>query len=190
MNAARELMMPSEPYPLPAEPAAGRRFLFRGQPYIVRQIGPEAPARIAAAEGAAELGRFFAHHRWGGGVAVGEAGRPDNLVGFYALAHSGDPTCFDDTLIFLGPRARGRRLSYLLIYGGYLELLRRYLSFRIREIVDHPKLGLHVRCGFAPPVRPLVDGKVELGNFDLHAILARIESENEIVDLPTDLLAR
>jgi len=34
-----------------------------------------------------------------------------------------------------------------------------------------------------------VDGKVELGNFDIHAILSRIESENEIVELTPDYFA-
>jgi len=175
--------------PDPVESKPSRRVLFRGRPYLFLPLGPDGPARIAAAEEVADQGRAFEPRRWGVGVALAEAGRPNDVLGFYALAHSGEPTCFDDTLIFVSPRARGKRLSHLLMYGGYLELLRKYLCFRVREIIDHPKLRLYARCGFAPPVRPLVDGKVELGNFDLHAILSRIESENELVELAPDLFA-
>jgi len=173
-------------FPPPVEPEPSRRFLFRGKTYLILPIGPDDPARILTAEGFPDDARGFDADRWGSGVAVADATCAGRTLGFYALAHSGDPTCFDDTLIFISPRARGRRLSQLLLYGGYLELLRKYLSFRIREIIDHPRLRLHTRCGFAPPVRPLVDGKVELGNFDIHAILSRIESENEIVELTPD----
>lgn len=188
MNTAIDLDTHHEEPVLPAAPGPSRTFRFRGQDYVLTPIGPEDPARIAEAEGAADVGRAFAPERWGLGVAVAQTARPDDLLGFYALGRSTEPTCFDDTLIFIAPRARGRRLSHLLLYGGYLELLRTCLSFRLREIIDHPRLRLHTRCGYAPPVRQLVDGKVELGNFDLHAVLSRIESENELVELTADLL--
>lgn len=189
MNTATDLTVDQEDAPLPPAPGAGRTFRFRGESYVLTPIGPEEPGRIAAVEGAADVGRAFAPERWGLGVAVAETARPDDVLGFYALARSAEPTCFDDTLVFVSPRARGKRLSHLLLYGGYLELLRTCLSFRLREIIDHPRLRLHARCGFAPPVRRLVDGKVELGNFDLHALLSRIESENELVELGVDLLS-
>lgn len=189
MNTAQDLIVQHEEPPPAGGPEPSRSFLFRGKPYLVLPIGPGDPRRILTSEGSMDTARAFDPSRWGSGVAVAETSRPERVLGFYALFHSGDPTCFDDTLVFVSPRARGKRLSHLLIYGGYLQVLRKYLSFRIREVVDHPRLTLHTRCGFAPPIRPLVDGKVELGNFDIHAILSRIESENEITELTADFLA-
>ncbi|MDW7710863.1 MAG: GNAT family N-acetyltransferase [Deferrisomatales bacterium] len=160
---------------------------MRGRKYLVHPIGPGEPRRIAEAAGEPAHAREFAPSRWVLGLAAAEVGgegeEPGVPLGFYALAHSGDPTCYDDTLIFVRPEARGRDLSFLLIYAAYGELLRTSLSFRLREATHHPRLRLFARCGFAPPVRPLVDGKVEVGNFDVHAILSRIESEAEIVDV-------
>ncbi|MBE0618330.1 MAG: hypothetical protein IH608_10455 [Proteobacteria bacterium] len=170
-------------FPLAGRGAFRRSYRLRGKRYVVYPIGPAAPRWVA--EGTAEPGfaREFDPARWVLGVAVAEADNAEQPLGFYAVAHQGDPTCYDDTLIFVRPEARGRRLSLLLVFVVYLELLRASLSFRLREAIDHPRLRLHARCGFAPPVRKLVDGKVELGNFDLHTVLSRIESENEIEEL-------
>lgn len=169
---------------------AGKRYRLRGKEYRVYPIGPDEPRRIAEAAGEAACGRDFDPARWVVGLAVAEAQtdggpalEPTTPLGFYAVAHSGDPTCFDDTFLFVCPQARGRHLSLLLLYAMYSELLRTSLSFRLREAIDHPRLRLHARCGFAPPVRRLVEGKVEIGGYDLHSLLARIESEDEIVDL-------
>jgi len=115
---------------------------------------------------------------------VATADAPSDVLGFYAIAHSGDPERFDDTLEFVAPRARGKHLSHLLIYGVYLELLELPQPFTLCETIDHPRLRLHARCGFAPPIRPLKDGRVEVGKFDLHAMLSRLESEDEIRETP------
>ncbi len=186
MNAALDLTDCQVDYPLPRKPALRRNYLLRGRRYVVYPIGPNDPRRIADDAGAPGYVRDFDPARWVVGLAAADADRPDEPLGFFAVAHGGDPTCYDDNLVFVRPEARGRRLSLLLLYTVYLELLRTSLSFRLREVVDHPRLRLHARCGFAPPVRKLVDGKVELGNFDLHAVLSRIESENEIEELPPD----
>jgi len=175
--------------PLPQKPSAGRSYVLQGAEYVGYPIESDAPRKIAEGAAQPEHARDFDPARWVLGLAVAEARRPGHPLGFYAVAHTGDPTCYDDTLIFVRPEARGRRLSLLLIYGAYLGLLRTSLSFRLREILDHPRLRLHARCGFAPPVRKLVDGKVELGNFDLHAVLSRIESENHIEELAPTLPA-
>ncbi|MEW6486703.1 MAG: GNAT family N-acetyltransferase [Thermodesulfobacteriota bacterium] len=169
---------------------AGKLYRLRGKTYRVYPIGPGEPRRIAEAAGEAAHARDFDPARWVVGLAVAEAAADDGPasetgapLGFYAVAHNGDPTCFDDTFLFVCPEARGKHVSLLLLYAMYSELLRTSLSFRLREAIDHPRLRLHARCGFAPPVRRLVDGKVEIGGYDLHALLARIESEDEIVDL-------
>ncbi len=179
---------PVPEYPVLRQVSAGRTFLLRGRKYRVYPIGPGDPRRIAEAASEPSHGRDFDPARWVIGLAVAECGdgkgvKPTGPLGFYALAHSGDPNCYDDTLIFVRPDARGRDLSLLLLYAVYLELLRTSLSFRLREVIEHPRLRLFARCGFAPPVRKLADGKVEVSNFDLHAILSRIESEDEILDL-------
>lgn len=165
------------------EPVRTRRLRFRGETYLLAPIGPADPRRICELEGASEEARDFAPERWVTGVSVARDGAPVNPLGFYAVAHSGAPGRLDDTLIFVSPRARGRHLSHLLIYGMYLALLARGGDFRLCEVIDHPRLRLHTRCGFAPPVRKLVDGRVEVGPFDLHAVLSRLESEDEIEEL-------
>ncbi|RMG86266.1 MAG: hypothetical protein D6708_14480, partial [Candidatus Dadabacteria bacterium] len=73
-----------------------------------------------------------------------------------------------------------------LIWGVYRDLLERPGLFHLSEPGDVPRLDLHVRCGFAPPVRPLVDGRVRVGKYDLHTVLARLESEDEIEPLGAD----
>jgi hypothetical protein len=159
---------------------AARRFAFRRKEYVLSPISAEHPRRIAEAEGIAEFARDFDPERWVLGLAAAPADAPDDFLGFYGVAHTGDPQRLDDTLAFVSPRARGLHLSHLLIYGVYLALLALDRSFVLCESIDHPRLRLHARCGFAPPVRPLRDGKVEVGRFDLHAVLSRIESEDEI----------
>lgn len=131
-----------------------------------------------------EVARDFDPARWVLGLSVAPADAPADVLGFYAVAHTGDPDRLDDTLAFVSPRARGLHLSHLLIYGMYLALLALERSFVLCEVIDHPRLRLHARCGFAPPVRPLRDGKVEAGRFDLHAVLSRIESEDDIREVP------
>jgi hypothetical protein len=123
------------------------------------------------------------------GVSAAPAASPDDVHAFYAVAHSGDPGRLDDTLAFVCPRARGKRLSHLITYGVYLELLRLPRPFVLCQIIDHPKLQRHARCGFAPPLRPLRQGKVEVGRFDLHTVLSRIESENDVRELPLPKVA-
>ncbi len=180
MNTARKLEIDA-----PAVPAApsGRLFRVGQREFVLAPLGPGDPRRIAEEAGADEFARDFAPDRWAVGLSAARRDRPEERLGFYAVAHSGDPTCFDDTLVFVKPSARGLGLSHLLIYGVHLELLRKSLSFRLREAIDQPRLRLFGRCGFAPPVRPLVDGKVEVSNYDLHAILSRIEAEDEVVEL-------
>lgn len=172
--------------------ATGKLYRLRGRTYRVYPIGPDEPRRIAEAAEEPTCIRDFDSKRWVLGLAVeeadGAANSPGSVaggepLGFYAVAHGDDPTCYDDTFLFVRSEARGRHLSLLLLYAVYSELLRTSLSFRLREVIDHPRLRLHARCGFAPPVRRLVEGKVEIGSYDLHALLARIESEDEIVDL-------
>jgi hypothetical protein len=159
---------------------ARRRFDFRGKEYVLAPIAADHPRRIAEAEGGAEFARDFDPKRWVLGFGVAPARDPDDFLGFYAVAHTGNPERFDDTLAFVSPRARGLHLSHLLIYGVYLALLALDRSFVLCEVIDNPRLRFHARCGFAPPVRPLRDGKVEVGRFDLHAVLSRIEAEDEI----------
>jgi len=160
--------------------AAPRRFAFRGREYVLSSIEPDEPRRIAEAEGMAEFARDFDRERWMIGLSVAPADAPDDVLGFYAVAHTGDPERLDDTLAFVSPRARGRHLSHLLIYGVYLALLAFDRPFVLCEVIDNPRLQFHARCGFAPPVRPLRHGKIEIGRFDLHAVLCRIESEDDI----------
>jgi GNAT superfamily N-acetyltransferase len=191
MDAALDPMpFPVSSSRIPKE-GTGKLYRLRGKTYRAYPIGPDEPRRIAEAAGDAAHARDFDPARWVVGLAVEEVagdGGPapqggGEPLGFYAVAHSGDPTCYDDTFLFVCPAARGKHVSLLLLYAMYSELLRTSLSFRLREAIDHPRLRLHARCGFAPPVRRLVDGKVEIGGYDLHALLARIESEDEIVDL-------
>lgn len=187
------------PFPFPhrrpakigTKPSASelRRVSFRGQTYVLSSLAPTDPARIVRAEGLEEFARDFDPARWIVGVSAAPEGSPGPVDAFYAVGHSGDPGRLDDTLAFVAPRARGKHLSHLITYGVYLELLRLPGPFVLCQIVDHPKLQLHARCGFAPPVRPLRDGKVEVGRFDLHAVLSRIESENEIRELPLTKVA-
>ncbi|MBI5017436.1 MAG: hypothetical protein HZB55_18355 [Deltaproteobacteria bacterium] len=184
MDATSEITLPmcelahmSTPVPDP------RWFTFRGQEYILRAIGPADPRRIAEAEGVTECAKDFPAQGWVVGLAVAKTEAPDDDLGFYAVAHGAAPERLDDTLAFVAPRARGLHLSHLLIYGVYLELLALDRPFVLCEMIDHPRLRLHARCGFAPPVRPLRDGKVELGRFDLHAVLCRIESEDDIREI-------
>lgn len=177
MNTARRLDTDTIQEP------AGRLFRVGSRRFVLQPLRPEDPRRLAEEAGASSFARPFAPERWVTGFAAARPERPDDRLGFYAVGHSGDPTCFDDTLIFVRPSERGLGLSHLLIYGVYLELLRKSLSFRLREAIDLPRLRLFGRCGFAPPVRPLVDGKVEVGNYDLHAILSRIEAEDDIAEL-------
>ncbi len=179
MNTARKLELEAPTGP------AGRLFRVGARQFLLTHLEPQDPKRIAEEADAPEFARDFEPERWVVGLGVTRPGRPEDRLGFYAVAHSGDPTCFDDTLIFVSPSARGLGLSHLLIYGVHLELLRKSLSFRLREAIDQPRLRLFGRCGFAPPVRPLVDGKVEVSNYDVHAILSRIEAEDEIVELTT-----
>lgn len=159
-----------------------RRFQFRGQGYVLIPIGPAEPFRIMAAEGAQDA-RSFDAARWVMGFAAARTEAPDDLLAFYAVAWTDDPATFDDTLAFVAPRARGLRLSHLLIYRMYLALLALDRSFVLCETIDNPRLRLHARCGFAPPVRPLRNGKVEVQRFDLHTVLCRIESEDDIREL-------
>lgn len=159
---------------------APRRFVFRGKEYLLSLLGPSDPQSIAEAEGMPEFARAFDPDRWVVGLAVAPKEAPEDALGFYAVAHRGNSERLDDTLALVSPRARGRHLSHLLVYGVYLELLGLDRSFVLCEAIDHPRLRLHARCGFAPPVRPLRDGKVEIGRFDLHAVLCRIESEDKI----------
>lgn len=186
MNTARERSL-IDANELGEDPENGlfsiRRLRFRGGIYLLAPIGPADPRRICELEGAPEEARDFAAGRWVVGVSVAQDGAPESPLGFYAVAHSGTPGLLDDTLIFVSPRARGRHLSHLLVYGVYLALLARGGDFRLCEVIDHPRLRLHTRCGFAPPVRKLVDGRVEVGPFDLHAVLSRLESEDEIEEL-------
>ncbi|GAB6062604.1 hypothetical protein [Deferrisoma palaeochoriense] len=163
-----------------------RRVRFRGKPYTLVPLGPDDPERIALAEGEPAFARRFAPERFVAGRAVAPDEAPDDLLGFYAVAHSGDPGVLDDTLIFVSPRARGQGLSHLLIWGVYRDLLERPGIFHLSEPGDVPRLDLHVRCGFAPPVRPLVDGRIRVGKYDLHTVLARLESEDEIEPLGED----
>jgi hypothetical protein len=165
--------------PIPME----QRYLFRGEAYCLAPIGPGEPSRMVAREGFPGLAPSFRTDRWVLGLSVSTDSKPEDALGFYALAFSSNAERFDDTFVFVSPRARGRRLSHLLLYGVYTELLQRPGPFRLCEVIDHPRLRLHARCGFAPPVRPLIDGKVEVGKQDLHAVLSRLESEDEIQEL-------
>ncbi|MBI5440924.1 MAG: hypothetical protein HY900_06915 [Deltaproteobacteria bacterium] len=159
------------------------RVSFRGQAYVLSPMEAGDPSKLLLAEGATEFDRPFDPKKWVLGVSAAPESSPEDVQAFYAVAHCGDPARLDDTLAFVSPRARGKRLSHLITYGVYLELLRLPRPFVLRQRIDHPKLRLHARCGFAPPLRPLRDGKVEVGRFDLHAVLSRIESENEIREL-------
>lgn len=161
-----------------------RRFSFREQTYVLYVIRPEEPRRILEAEGLGDLARDYDPDRWVLGLSAARTDAPEDILGFYAIAHSGNPSRFDDTLLFVVPRARGRHLSHLLAYGVYLALLEIPHPFTLREIIDHPRLRLHARCGFAPPIRSLTDGRVEVDRFDLNALLSRLESEDEIRELP------
>jgi GNAT superfamily N-acetyltransferase len=178
MNTARKLELATPPVP------SGRLFRMGRRQFLLAPLEPGEPKRIAEEAGAHEFVRVFEPDRWVVGLSAARPECPEDRLGFYAVAHSGEPTCFDDTLIFVKPSARGLGLSHLLIYGVHLELLRKSLSFRLREAIDQPRLRLFGRCGFAPPVRPLVDGKVEVSNYDLHAILSRIEAEDEVAECP------
>jgi hypothetical protein len=161
-----------------------RRVSFRGKVYLLAPMDPADPERIVRAEGAPEFARPFAPETWILGVSAALDRSPGDVLAFYAVAHSGDRGRLDETLAFVSPRARGEHLSHLITYGTYLELLRLPHPFVLCQIIDHPKLRLHARCGLAPPLRPLRDGKVEVGRFDLHSVLSRIESENDIRELP------
>lgn len=161
-----------------------RTVRLHGESYLLRPIGPGDPPAIAAGGDAPEAARPFDPDRWVLGLALERADRPGDPLGFYAVAWSTDPECLDDTVIFVRAEARGRRLSLALVYGVYLELLDLPRPFRLREAVDHPRLRLHARCGFAAPIRRLVEGRAEIGRFDLHTLLSRIESEVGIEELP------
>ncbi len=144
---------------------------------------PEDPKRIIEAAGSFEFTKTYERDEWVLGLSAAFERAPEDPQAFYAVAHSGDPERLDNNLAFVDPRARGKHLSHLVIYGVYLELLRLPGPFSLCEIIDHPRLRLHARCGFAPPVRKLRSGKVEINKFDLHAVLSRIEAEHEIREL-------
>ncbi len=187
MNLAREIehsATPSEPHD--GTSLEARRFLFRESVYRLSPLSPKDPERIARAEGALEYARPYDPSCWVLGLSAAPENEPEDIQAFYAVGHSGVPERLDNTLAFVCPGARGRHLSHLVIYGVYLELLRLPGFFVLCESIDHPRLRLHARCGFAPPVRKLRNGKVEIGRFEFHTVLSRIEAEDGIRELPDD----
>ncbi|GAB4278306.1 MAG: hypothetical protein Kow0092_34100 [Deferrisomatales bacterium] len=172
------------------EPGARvRRVCFGGTRYVLFPIEPERARALLAARCETALPACdpappaLEPFRCRLLLAAAAEDAPRSLLGFYAVGYSQCPELLDETFLYVVPRARGRRLSHLLIYGVYSELLGRPGPLRLSERVDHPRLRLHARCGFGPPVRRLVDGKVEVGRSDLHVVLSRIEAENDLVEL-------